>query len=594
MLAADAAAQGLLPGAARTVPEFVDQAAPAFMAEHHVPGVAIAIVHDGQTVYLRGFGVSNLTSTRPVDASTAFRVGSVSKLVTAIAVLQLVEAGKLDLNEDIRRFLPGLDLLAATTTHHLLTHTAGFDERRGGAYTEATPLPSLSEHLQHKPAAQVIKPGRAYSYSNYNYAVAGAVIEAVGGQSFEQYISAHIAAPLGLTSTSAYQPPPGNAMNVATGYHWDGNRHVALPTRFTFASPSGGLTTSAADMAKLMLALLGQHTPDRPRLLSEASTRQLLDAQYTPHPAIPAATYGALQWQSRSVTFVFKDGTLGDQVGAVLLDPRGCLGLFVGANALQIEPLVSRILTHLYGPVTQTERPAPMPNAADRASQYAGVFRNFHHTRNDLSRLFALMPTIQTRVVPGADGSIQWNGRTWIEVEPRLFQRVDGADRILFRGNDVDAVTELHAWGASYERIGFFEQAPFHLGVLVACLISFISYPIAAFRRGRVSAARTAWSTRARFGGALLALVNVGFTAGLVLLFRDLGSSVPLPLTWQAWLSLPIAGLLLSAAAVSFAVAAWSTGWWHRGERLAHSMLAAGSVVFLVWLNYWKLLGFHY
>lgn len=594
-LAVDASAQGLSPEAIQSLPAFLEKTTPALMAERHVPGVAIAIVHNGQAVDLRGFGVSSLVTSRPVDPATAFRVGSVSKLFTAIAALQLVEAGKLDLNRNIHDYVPELVLRAPTTTHQLLTHTAGFGERLAGAYTESTPLPSLTNHLRRQPPQQVTLPGRAYSYSNYNYAVAGAVIEAVSGQSFEQYMSDRMFVPLGLTSTSAYQPPPGNRENVATGYQWDGGRQVVLPARLTFAAASGGVTTSATDMARLITALLGDDTAGGARLLSPGSTKQLLGAQYTPHPNIPAAAYGAMHWRSRGVNFVFKDGTLGDQVGAVLLDPRERLGMFLAANGLRLQPLVDSILTHLYGPAGQASpRPTPVPGGAERAARYEGVFRDFHHTRNDLSRLFALLPMIQTRVSAGQDGSIRWKGRTWIEIEPRLFQSADGGDHIVFRGSDDDTITELHAWGATYERIGFLEQAPFHLAVVLFCLITFISYLAIGLVHFRRTPSTTQGSRRGRFCSVVLALVNIAFVAGLVVLLRDAGSSVPLPLAVTLWLSLPIVALIVSAPAVLFAAAAWSAGWWRRSERLAYSALAAGSLVFSVFLNYWKLLGFHY
>ena len=185
MVSFRANAKGLASDKIQNLPAFLDTAIPAMMQERHVLGTSVAVVHQGHIVYLRGYGHPSLDTDKPVDpATTAFRIGSVSKLFTALAALQLVDAGKLDLHRSISDYLPELPLQYPTTTHQLLTHTAGFDERFAGAYTESTPIPSLSDHLRRDPPRQVIRPGIAYSYSNYNYAVAGAIIEKLAAQRF--------------------------------------------------------------------------------------------------------------------------------------------------------------------------------------------------------------------------------------------------------------------------------------------------------------------------------------------------------------------------------------------------------------------------
>jgi CubicO group peptidase (beta-lactamase class C family) len=595
-LAVPANAQGPASDKINTVPDFLDKTIPRIMEEQHVAGAAVAVVAGDRSIYLRGFGDAILDSRRPVDpAGTAFRIGSVSKLFTAIAALQLVDEGKLDLQRDIRAYLPELTLQAPTTMHQLLTHTAGLDERFAGAYTESTVLPSLSEHLRLHPPQQVITPGTGYSYSNYNFAVAGAVIEAVSRQRYEQYVAERVFAPLQMRSTTAYQPPPGDlAAKVARGYRWTGDRQEALPARYTFSSPSGGVTTSAADMSRVLRALLAEGTIEGVRILSPVSVRMLVASQYTPHPRIPAAAYGWLHWQTRGRELLFKDGTLGDQVGVVILDPAGQLGIFLASNALPgIEVLVGPLMTHLYGPPIAPAAPVPLPNAAQRQARYAGVYRDFHHTRNDLSRLRALMPMIQTRVSANPDSSLQWKGRRWVEVEPLLFQSADGGDYMVMRQDTNGDPVELHAWGGTYQRIGFFEQAPFHIAVFLACVLASAIYLVTLLRGRRVGTPPGA-NRAARYAGAFLSLVNITFAGGLIVLFMDLGASVPLPLPTKLWLALPMVALVLTVLVVPLVGAAWRSDWWRFRERVSYSAMVAASIAFMVFLNYWKLLGFNY
>lgn len=147
------------------LPAVVDAAMPELMAAGHVPGTAVAIVYQGRVLLLRGYGQSQLDPDVPVDPTrTSFRIGSVSKALSAIAVLQLAEAGLLDLHRDVRQYLRDVPLRYGATMHQLLTHTAGLDERFAGAYTNSPEhLEPLSVHVRRRPPEQFMRPGRFYS-----------------------------------------------------------------------------------------------------------------------------------------------------------------------------------------------------------------------------------------------------------------------------------------------------------------------------------------------------------------------------------------------------------------------------------------------
>jgi CubicO group peptidase (beta-lactamase class C family) len=594
---ARAGAQGIPQAKMETLPAFIDETVPTLMAQGHVPGVAIAIVHDGRIVMLRGYGQARLDSATPVDASrTLFRIGSVSKVLTAAAAVQLADRGMLDLQRDIRAYVPSLPLRHGATTHQLLTHTAGLDERAASA-----PM-------------QVFHPGTAYSYSNSNYAVIGLVIERVSGLPFETYMAERIFRPLGMTATTARQPPEPNLVNdLARGYHWTGGSHEPLPYRFgdrppqgIGQSPAGGISTTAADMGRFMLALLGDGSVDGGRILSPGFADMLFAPQYTANARIPPRAYASLYWFTHGLRLLHHDGSLGDQIGMLVLAPHDRFGIFVASNSpdspvgnLILEPL----LTHLAGPSAPTPPPpAPLPDALLRARRFAGTYRDYRHHRHDLSRIWALMPMIQSRVTVEPDGVIHWKGHRWLEVEPMVFRSLDrpddnadGPDYIVFRDNGSGNVTELQAWGATYERIGWREQAALHLGLLASCVIAFLAYGL---WRGvgelRVRMAPDE-GRLARRCAIFVAVVNLLFVGGLVVFFRGLGTAST-PFSWPVvlWLSLPLASVVVTALLPGFAAAAWRDVWWTRRERLAFSAFAALSVAFMTFLNYWKLLGIRY
>jgi CubicO group peptidase (beta-lactamase class C family) len=582
-----------------TLPALIDATVPKLLEQQHIAGTAVAVVHDGRVVLLRGYGRARLNPDVPVDPErTLFRVGSITKTFTGVAALHLVDDGRLDLHQDIRAYVPEVPMRYGATTHQLLTHTAGFGERFAGGYTDAAHLVPLAEHLRLNPPAQDIRPGRAYSYSNYNTALAGRVVEARSGTTFERYMADHVFAPLRMTHSTVQQPPPPQlAESLARGYRWIGGRLEPLDYRYTNTGPSGALATTAADMGRFMLAMLGDGSLDGRRVLSADSVRAIGAPQYTPDPRIPATGYGLVHLAWHGHEFLYKDGTLDDQHGSLLLMPDDGLGIFVASNSIPGlgDFLYAPMMTHLYGTADPPLAPVTSrPDARDRAARFAGSYRDFHHTRNDMSRIRALMPMIQSRVSVAADGALEWHGHRWLEVEPSVFRREDAEDYLVFRSGEDGSVVDMHTASGSYERIGWQEQTAFHGVLLVACVAAFVAY--AGFRL--VSLLRRRPSTPdGRMAGRLAAFVattNLLFLTALAPSLRELGAVTPLPWPQMLIMSLPLVSLVATALLPGFAARAWIAGWWTRRERLGYSAVAVLSVTFMTFLNYWKLLGIRY
>jgi hypothetical protein len=207
------------------------------------------------------------------------------------------------------------------------------------------------------------------------------------------------------------------------------------------------------------------------------------------------------------------------------------------------------------------------------------------------------MPMIQSPVTVEQDGSIRWQGRQWIEIEPLVFEAVESADgrpSIVFRQDDRGRVRELHAAGGTFERIVWLEQRFFHLTLLASSIIVFASYvlwrvwPLIRDRRARPR------GQNARACALFVAAANVVFVGGLIVIIRDLGGTTPLPLPSIVVLWLPLASFAVSVVLPALAARAWMRQWWTARERVAYSAVAVFAVAFLVFLNYWKLLGFRY
>jgi CubicO group peptidase (beta-lactamase class C family) len=241
------------------------------------PGGAVLIARKGQVIYRKAFGVSDLQSKVPVQPDMIFRIGSITKQFTAIAILQLAEQGKIKLQDSIQVYLPDFPHKAyPITIENLLTHSSGiinFQDIKNPApekvHEHYTPQQGI-DYFKDEPLT--FKPGSQFEYSNSNFFLLGYLIEQVTGQSFGDYIKGYLIAPAGLTHTF-YLPTNPQIADLARGYtrfdgkHWE-NAGLQDPTIMYAA---GGLAANADDMLKWHKALLTGKLIN-PDLLAKACT----------------------------------------------------------------------------------------------------------------------------------------------------------------------------------------------------------------------------------------------------------------------------------------------------------------------------------
>ncbi len=223
-----------------------------------LPGLALAIVQDGQVIYQRGFGRAD-TSGRAVTPQTPFIIGSATKSFTALAIMQLVEAGKIDLDAPVQRYLPwfrvaDLTASASITVRHLLSHTSGISRYVGRVQFASNGNATADQRVRELAAVDLTHPpGEVFQYSNSNYVVLGLLIQVVSGQSYQDYLQQHIFAPLhlGHTFTDEMEALRDGA---ATGYRW----WFGYPFPANVPYPvdqlaAGYIYASAEDLARYLL-----------------------------------------------------------------------------------------------------------------------------------------------------------------------------------------------------------------------------------------------------------------------------------------------------------------------------------------------------
>lgn len=229
---------------AESVASLVDGIAASEMKARNLPGLAISISKNGVILYAQGYGYASLKSCSPVLADTVFQIGSVTKQFTAAAVLKLVAAGTLGLDQSVSEILPAYTFDSRITIRMLLNHTAGLVDYtsfpEAVSWTNGVAQQTVLTKVSQSPP--LFTPGSAYSYSDSNYYVLGAVIEAVTGHDYADYLTANILQPIPLSHTSYLQPPSSAAPYKDSGA--DG-----ASTDPTFAFSSGALWSNVEDLA---------------------------------------------------------------------------------------------------------------------------------------------------------------------------------------------------------------------------------------------------------------------------------------------------------------------------------------------------------
>ena len=291
----------------------IDRLFTQFATKSHVPGAAWGIVIDGRLAHSGVAGVREVATSAPVNADTVFRIASMTKSFTAMAILKLRDEGKLSLDDLAERYVPELKGLRYPTTdspritvRHLLTHSEGFPEDNPWGDQQLAESEEEFSRMMRGGIPFSNAPGIAYEYSNYGFAILGRIVSRVSGQAYDQYISQAILEPLGMTSTTLH-PSKVPANRLAVGYRWEDERwkeEPALP-HGSFGA-MGGLLTSVPDLSRYVGALLdawpprdGAETgPIRRASLREmqqpwrpSGTRVILD-KTSNAPRLTASSYG--------------------------------------------------------------------------------------------------------------------------------------------------------------------------------------------------------------------------------------------------------------------------------------------------------------
>ena len=609
--------------------DFLDSLLEKQLAENHIAGAAISIVKDGKLFFTKGYGYADLENGIRVDPETTiFRIGSNGKLFTWTAVMQLVEQGKLDLDADINTYLdfhiPDT-FPQPITLKHLMTHTSGFEDRWLDSVTpDANELVSAREWLIAHNPGRVRPPGEAAGYSNYNAMLAGYIVAHIAGQPYDQYIQQHIFDPLGMAHSTVQSPLPANLRPYASvGYTYVDGAFQTFPDYIAQPAgwPSGSHQSSAADMARFMIARLengrsGDQNSAEARILEASTAQQMHTTLYTPDPRLRGTAYGLFDLSDNGQHTLGHEGYLPPMNSQLLLLPDQNLGVFVVYNSLgardgglttQHVGFQRAFFDHYY-PAPAAAPIQPPADFAERAGRFVGLYRLSNNHVTSAEKVIGLFGAVEISA-PG-DGtlllSVAGLKLRFAEVEPLYFRQVDGPFALLFRENErgriTYAFTDLQPQYALV-KLNWYETPGFNMALALGSVAIFLSMiPVAVIRF--VRRRRRGGNQRLDARGAYVAgwiilgvcLLNLLFLAGVALKFPPVQPSElhSLSAITKIVLGLGVVSAVLTVGALISTILAWKRSYWGIGSRVHYTLVTVAALAFVWSLNFWNLLGWRF
>jgi CubicO group peptidase (beta-lactamase class C family) len=416
---------------------FLEGIMSAYLESNHIAGATLAVVKDGEIFFAKGYGYADVKEKKPVIADeTLFRPGSVSKLFTWTAVMQLFEQGKIDLNADINIYLKDFKIPdkypEPVTMTHLLTHTPGFEDFISEmGVRRAEELVPLAEFLETRMPARVRPPGKLTSYSNYGTALAGYIVEKISGMPFEDYVEQHIFELLDMQHSTFRQPLPSHLANdMSAGYTYE--KGMYKPYGFEYINgiaPAGSMSTTATDIAKFMIAHIQLGKYGENRILEEETARLMHTRLFTHDSRVDGNAHGFWEMTHNNLRTIVHGGDTFMFHSLLSIIPEKNLGLFVSFNSFGgswpvYDNFMRAFLDHYY-PAAELADIKPPQDFKRRAGRFVGSYGVTRVIESTYEKLMALMMTVKVEATEDSTLLITMPmglGITrWVEVEPLVF-----------------------------------------------------------------------------------------------------------------------------------------------------------------------------
>ena len=486
---------------AQDLEAFLDGIVPLQLQREDLAGATVVVVKDGKVLFARGYGYADVKQKRPVSAEeTLFRPGSISKLFTWTAVMQLFERGMLDLDRDVNDYIDFKipDAFGKPITlKNLMTHTPGFEEQIKDLFSADGAPPPLGQYLKAHLPRRIFPPGTVPAYSNYGTSLAGYIVERVSARPFSEYIDENIFKPLGMTRSTFVQPLPAPlSPQMSNGYKLGSDD----PKEFEVVNvpPAGSLSTTASDLSRFIIAHLRGGQFGQVRILKPETAQLMHSRLFALDDAANAMCYGFYEESRNGHRIIGHGGDTQYFHSDLHLVLDAGVGFFISYNSAGGGGISPR--TVLWEVFLDRYFPSPKPldptlaNAAQDANTVSGKYMLSRRSESSFLKTASLVG--QLTVSPVENGAIQVaelpavNGRPkrWREVAPMTFLEENGWDKLIFKPDANGRMQMILPYPFFIgQRVGFVENGKFLTPVIVISLLimllALLFWPISWFVR---------------------------------------------------------------------------------------------------------------
>ncbi|MEH7226643.1 serine hydrolase, partial [Bacillus sp. JJ1566] len=573
----------------------------------------------------KGYGFANIEEQVKVNPETTmFRIGSVSKLFTWTAIMQLVEQGKIDLNTDINQYLdfeiparlavgPNKEQTKPITLLDLMTHTPGFEDYSSAIFRlTAEEMPPLGQYVREYRPERVFPAGEVLAYSNYGTALAGYIVQQVSGIPYSEYVEENIFKPLDMNHSTFQQPLPKEfSTNLAQAYRYIDGEFKEGSFEFV-PGAAGGMSSTANDMAKFMQAYLAGGIFKGESILEEETVQHMFQQQFTHHYQLDGMALGFIEKTMNGKRILSHGGSTALFDTGLYLIPQENIGLFISysGNDFRTHTELFQAFMNHYFPSAESVTVTSM--GGEGSSQYVGEYHQNRKSFTNEDKISSLiMGMIHVQLDKNGDLVVTQNGETnqFVEIEPGVYKNTREGPSIDAYGEFRTIVFQADPHGKimlttdgpmSYSKTRWYASSGFTFLSLILVILLFVGSLLywgikALIRRKRKTSQPklVVFGKRLAIAAGLLLLflvAGIAISGGVDPLYQLPKEALGIRPAWSPLLNvIPFLLTILGIAILIF------TGllWWKRYGSiisLLHYSLLCVMMMHLIWIFwYWNL-----
>ena len=585
-----------------------DELMKELMEKYHVPGVTLSVVKDGKLFMKKGYGYGNLENKIPVNPDeTLFGIGSVTKTFTATAALQLWEKGQLNLDDEVNKYLHDFKIEYYKENpikiKHLLTHTAGFDEKILNIMSDDidAPLTDLGEFLKKEMPKAVREPGKIMQYSNHGMTLMGHIVENVSKQSIDHYVEQEIFQKLGMKN-SCYYMTRDLIGKASKGYLFSKGRYREMQPTVVITHPAGSILSTGSDMAKFLIAHL-----EYGEILKEETLRTMHQTHFTHGDSMLGNAYGFYEVMRAQNKVIEHGGNTPEFSSLVSFCPEKKLGFFIASNTNEggtelREAFANIFYEHFLGKNSLERDVSNLKSIEMNVQEYLGEYEGVRIPKESPVKIVrALMGRVTVNKIDKGSISVKYQGEEniYTKSQGRLFKNEKDNSYLTFEKDSNGKVylimEKVPPLGLVTGMIGTFEKVDTGSLIIedskynpfIAAVIYLLIMLIAFFRKNKKKYEGNAGRAKALM--MITSMMVLAVSASFVWLSATLmGESLDIYgiLIVIHILSFILLGLIITTT--FFTTLAWKYKYWTPMYKVWHTLVNLSflsMIIFMVYMN---------